>query len=179
MSTAGRESAAPGGERFDDVGVSGREAHDAEPPILRIDHFDRAPDHHAARVRVDVGDLPIEARRHRAIVGVHAGQPGAPRRDDAGVQRRGQAVVRQRQHHDPRVVGGGFARDGEAAIRRAVVDDDQLEGPERLRGDAVDGRAQECLAIPHGEQHRHQGMRVHGSVYLLCATVSRSLGGRR
>ena len=52
---------------------------------------------------------------------------------------------------DPGIAGGVVASDLLRGIGRRVVGDDQLEVPERLGEDRIDGRGEVVLAVEHGQ----------------------------
>ncbi len=87
----------------------------------------------AARRNADVGTrgeqlgLSFEAARQHLVVGIHAGDEPAARRGEPRVQRGHDAAVRHGEDAQPLVARGCGERGSRRAVRRTVVDEDELE----------------------------------------------------
>ena len=132
---------------------SGRSPHDV--PQSSVHEFDEP----AAAGR-DIGsrfqkrDLTGQPIRQRHVVGIHAGNVLRRNQVDTGIERENNAgILFIAKHADPRVAKRPTDRLG--AVRRAVVDNEQLKRFERLREDALDCLSQESLAVIDRQEHRH------------------------
>ena len=82
--------------------------------------------------------MAFELIRQEDVVGVEARHPLAAGFLEAAVARRGDAPVCLGNQADPTVAAGIALRDGAASIRRAVIDDQQLEVSPTLGQDTLD-----------------------------------------
>ena len=117
--------------------LAGRPTHDV--PQLPVHEFEGP----AAAGR-DIGprfqqrDLAGQPIRQRHVVGIHAGNVLRRNQVNTGIEREDNAgILFIAMHADPRV--GKRTTDRLGAVRRAVVDNEQLKRFKRLREDALDG----------------------------------------
>ena len=115
-------------------------------------------EHRRLRVRPEVFDLTLQARRLAPVVGILAGDPLSARQRQAAIERRRQSPVRLGYDPDPRVTLSPPAQPASnRRIAAPVVNNQELEIGERLVQDRVQ-RLVEHLErrIVHRHQHRNR-----------------------
>jgi hypothetical protein len=141
------------GERAADGFVVQRIRHFCELPSGGVDEEHGAADYAEPRVLQQPRHLRLEPARERRVVCVEPGDERSLRERDASVQRGRIAAVRRMDDPDPRIRGRVRVEDRGRVVGRAVVDDDQLPGVERLAEDAVDRLPQVRGPVAHGRDH--------------------------
>ena len=157
------------------MGEPGGRAHHAARPPLRV---------HAPEGREDEGvagllheaQLRLELLRPPAVVGVEKGEPPAPRRADAGVARRRRpAVDPVPQHPHAPVPRRVRLRQIPRAVRRAVIDQQQLPVGHGLGQNGLRGLRQRRARVPDRRDHRDRRSRAHCSIrWLACRRSSQA-----
>ena len=126
---------------LDGLGVQ-RRLGDAE----RADSLHVAGDKVRARILQHVQQARVGMGR-QGVVRVHERQVHSPGPLDAAVARVARAAIRHLEQGKPRVGRGLCRRDGRAAVGRPVVDHDDLEVAESLRGDGFQAVPQQVLVV--------------------------------
>ena len=91
------------------------------------------------------------------VIGVHARDERRAWTIDDLIESRGQSAASSvREHRDARV--GERTRDGEGAIRRTVIDEEQLEGIEGLREDGADRVTEHALLVQERNRDGDAGL---------------------
>jgi hypothetical protein len=144
-----------GPDQLDDPLVVHRHAPLAHAPAAGVDVECIAADDIRAGVLAKVVDLPLESLRQREVVGIHARDERAARCGHTLIQYRAQSAVRgMADEPNARIRTGELLEQPGAAIRRTVVDDQELEVLERLLLDAADRVFESRQAVVDAHQHR-------------------------
>lgn len=112
----------------------------ASRPAVRVDRREIAAGDADLGVRLHELDLPLESIGFGNVIGVHARDQRCLGAIEPAVGRGANAASRLAENDQPGVVVAGEQLD--AAVVRAVVDDDQLDVAQGLAENAVDRRAQ-------------------------------------
>jgi hypothetical protein len=142
-------------------GIVLRLGHATQEPPAAVDQVVRPAEQHDVGVGPHERDLLLEAVGDADVVGVHPRDELAAGEPEALVERLGEAGVRAADQADAVVDGGVLVEDRGRAVRRTVVDQDQLEVAERLREDAVERLREVALGIEDRHDHRDDGNLRH------------------
>jgi GT2 family glycosyltransferase len=112
------------------------------------------------RVAAEHGELALQPARQRDVVGVEAGHIPARGEIERPVERGGEADALVVAHDDDTRVGD-LLQQLRSPVRRAVVDDDELQVPHSLPKHARHSCGQKALRVVRGEQDGHEG---HGAL---------------
>ena len=107
----------------------------------------------------DECDLSLELVRHEEVVGIETGNPFTPGFLETEISRSGNPPIGLGQNADAGIAPGTAIHDRAAAVRRAVVDDQELEIPKRLGQDTFDGLRQVSFPVMNGNDdgYLHMG----------------------
>jgi len=143
----------PGTER----GVLSRRPEGRESPPRLVDRNIGAAHEPDVRVRVEERYLPFQALGQGYVVGIESRHVGGRGDRATRVQRSYHAIALTPEHADSGIARRPGRQDLRRPIRRAIVDDDQLELAQRLREDALERLLEKCSAVPYGEHYAHPG----------------------
>ena len=104
-----------------------------------------------------VGALACKTFRQGNIVRIHAGDKGGPRQGEALVQGGYQAPVFPLHQPDAAIFRRQCPQDAAGSIGGAVIHEDQLEIPQRLRQNGGDSLSHIGGRIVHGQEHGNGG----------------------
>ena len=117
-------------------------------------HRHAAAEHVDRGVFVEATRLSFEAILTRDVVCVHACHEGSARGGEAQVERRHESAGGARQHPDPGVRAGPCLQEGEARVRRSVVDGDDLVLAQGLGAQGKEARLEGRGRVADGQENR-------------------------
>ena len=110
------------------------------------------------RVRVQEPDLLLKPAGQADVVGIHARHVLSFRQPAPSIERRREAASLVAMHADPRISLLIGREDGAGAVRRPVINNNELKILKRLSEDALDRLAHMRFSIAYRHHDRHDWM---------------------
>jgi hypothetical protein len=117
-------------------------------------HGHPTAEHVDRRVFVQAKGLPLQPIRPRDVVRVHAGHERSADRLEAGVQGGNEAASRAHHHSDPGVLPRVGLQEGQAPVRRSVVDGHDLVLAEGLGAQGEQALPEGQSRVANGQENR-------------------------